>query len=89
MAYILENIVKLVGVPPLSIMVRATSLGCDIGGNFTPIGASANVVAYSTMEKSGHRIGWGRWLKLAIPATFIGLLIANIGILIKLYINFY
>ena len=58
-------------------------------GNFTPIGASANLVAYSTMEKSGHHIGWGRWLKLAIPATFIGLLIANIGILIKLYINFY
>ena len=89
MAYVLENMVKLVGVPALSIMVWATSLGCDIGGNFTPIGASANVVAYSTMEKSGHHIGWGRWLKLAIPATFIGLLIANIGILIKLYINFY
>ena len=89
MAYVLENIIKFAGVPALSIMVWATSLGCDIGGNFTPIGASANVVAYSTMEKSGHHIGWGRWLKLAIPATFIAMVISNIGIIIKLITGFY
>jgi len=89
MAYVLENIIKFAGVPALSIMVWATSLGCDIGGNFTPIGASANVVAYSTMEKTGHHIGWGRWLKLAIPATFIALIISNIGIIIKLAVGFY
>ena len=89
MAYVLENIIKFAGVPALSIMVWAVSLGCDIGGNFTPIGASANVVAYSTMEKSGHHIGWGRWLKLAIPATFIALVISNIGIVIKLITDFY
>lgn len=89
MAYVLENIIKFVGVPALSIMVWAVSLGCDIGGNFTPIGASANVVAYSTMEKSGNHIGWGRWLKLAIPATFIALIISNIGIIIKLAAGFY
>ena len=89
MAYVLENIIKFAGVPALSIMVWAVSLGCDIGGNFTPIGASANVVAYSTMEKSGHHIGWGRWLKLAVPATFIALFISNIGIIIKLITGFY
>jgi len=89
MAYVLENIIKFAGVPALSIMVWAVSIGCDVGGNFTPIGASANVVAYSTMEKSGHHIGWGRWLKLAIPATFIALFISNIGIIIKLITGFY
>ena len=89
MSYVLENIIKFAGVPALSIMVWAVSLGCDVGGNFTPIGASANVVAYSTMEKSGHHIGWGRWLKLAVPATFIALIISNIGIMIKLITGFY
>ena len=89
MAYVLENIIKFAGVPALSIMVWATTLGCDIGGNFTPIGASANVVAYTTMEKKGSKIGWLKWLKLAVPATLIGLIISNIGILIKLAINFY
>jgi len=89
MAYVLENMIKFAGVPALSIMVWATSLGCDIGGNFSPIGASANVVAYTTMEKSGNSIGWGRWLKLAIPATFIGLVISNAGVIIKLVTGFY
>jgi Na+/H+ antiporter NhaD/arsenite permease-like protein len=89
MSYILENIVKFAGIPALSIMVWATSLGADIGGNFTPIGASANVVAYTSMEKRGHSIGWLRWMKLAIPATIISLIITNLGIYIKYTTGFY
>ncbi|MCL4378620.1 MAG: SLC13 family permease [Actinobacteria bacterium] len=89
MAYVLQDIVKFAGVPALSIMLWATSLGTDIGGNFTPIGASANVVAYTSMEKKGLRIGWGRWLKLAVPATFISLIICNIGLYLKYIIKFY
>ena len=89
MAYILENIVKFAGVPALSIMVWATSLGADMGGNFLPIGASANVVAYATMEKRGQSIGWVRWMKLSIPATLIALAISNIGIYIKYITGFF
>lgn len=89
MAYILENMVKFAGVPALSIMVWATSLGADIGGNFSPIGASANVVAYTTMEKRGQSIGWKRWLKLSVPATLIALAISNIGIFIKYITGFF
>jgi len=89
MAYVLGNMVKFAGVPALSIMVWATSLGADIGGNFTPIGASANVVACASMEKRGYSIGWGTWLKLAVPATIIALIISNIGIFIKYITGFY
>ena len=87
--YILEKIINFAGVPALSIMVWATSLGANIGGNFTPIGASANVVAYTCMEKRGQSIGWATWLKLAVPATLIALVISNIGIFIKYFIGFY
>jgi len=89
MAYILENIVKFAGVPALSIMVWATTLGMNIGGNFSPIGASANVVAYSSMEKRGQSIGWKRWLKLSVPATLIALAVSNIGIYIKYITGFF
>ena len=89
MSYILENIVKFAGVPALSILVWATSLGADIGGNFSPVGASANLVAYTTMEKRGQSIGWGRWLKLSIPATIIALTVSNIGIYIKYITGFF
>lgn len=89
MAYILDNMVKFVGVPALSIMLWATSLGANFGGNLTPIGASANVVAYGSMRKRGHPIGWGRWLKLAIPATIISLVVSNVAIYLKYIIGFY
>ncbi len=89
MAYVLENVVKFAGVPVLSMMVWATTLGMNIGGNFTPIGASANVVAYSSMEKRGQSIGWKRWMKLAVPATLISLAVCNIGIFIKYVTGFF
>jgi Na+/H+ antiporter NhaD/arsenite permease-like protein len=35
------------------------ALGTDIGGNGTPIGASANVVGTAIAEKEGYKVGWG------------------------------
>jgi len=47
------------------------ALGADIGGNATPIGASANVVATSIARREGYPIGWGRFLKYALPAMIM------------------
>jgi Na+/H+ antiporter NhaD/arsenite permease-like protein len=88
MVYVIKGIAGQVGVPALSIMVWAVSLGTDIGGNGTPIGASANVVAYASLEKKGHRIGWPRWMWLAIPQTMVALLICNLGLALKLWLKF-
>jgi len=89
MAYVIRDMAGQTGVPALSIMVWAVSLGTDIGGNGTPIGASANVVAYTSMEKKGVRIGWGRWMRLAIPPTLVALVISNLGIAVKLALKFF
>jgi len=89
MAYVIKGIAEQPGVPALAIMVWAVSLGADIGGNGTPIGASANVVAYTSMEKKGVRIGWGRWMRLAIPPTLVALVISNLGLALKLWLRFW
>jgi Na+/H+ antiporter NhaD/arsenite permease-like protein len=49
----------------------ALALGTDIGGNATPIGASANVVGIAIAEKEGYKIGWGRYCKYAFPAMIL------------------
>jgi Na+/H+ antiporter NhaD/arsenite permease-like protein len=49
----------------LPTLAWALSLGTDIGGNATPIGASANVVGTAIAEKEGFPIGWGRYIKYA------------------------
>lgn len=87
MAYVIKEVAEQPGVPALAIMVWAVSLGTDIGGNGTPIGASANVVAYTAMEKSGVLIGWGRWMRLAIPPTLVALVICNLGLAVKLWLR--
>lgn len=55
----------------LDVLSWALSMGTDIGGSATPIGASANVVGTSVAAKNGHPIGWGKYCKSAVPATII------------------
>ena len=43
----------------LSVLAWALSMGTDVGGSATPIGASANVVGTSVAAKNGYMIGWG------------------------------
>jgi Na+/H+ antiporter NhaD/arsenite permease-like protein len=47
------------------------ALGTDIGGNATPIGASANVVGTAVAQREGYRITWGRFCKYAMPAMIM------------------
>ncbi len=89
MGYVIRDMAGQAGVPALSLMVWAVSLGTDIGGNGTPIGASANVVAYAALEKKDLRIGWGRWMYLAVLPTVVALLICNFGLAVKHWVGFF
>ena len=59
------------------------SMGTDVGGSATPIGASANVVGTSVAAKHGYMIGWGKYCKSAIPATVIVMIVSMIVIFIR------
>lgn len=67
----------------LGTMAWALSMGTDIGGSGTPIGASANVVGTSVAAKAGHPIGWGKYCKICAPATVLVLLISTIMIFVR------
>jgi Na+/H+ antiporter NhaD/arsenite permease-like protein len=62
------------------------SLGGNIGGNATPIGASANVVGIAVAERTGYRITWKKYLNHAVPSTLIILVISNL-ILVARYLG--
>ncbi|MGN0495930.1 MAG: SLC13 family permease [Lachnospiraceae bacterium] len=64
----------------LSTLAWALSMGTDIGGAATPIGASANVVGTSVAAKNGHPIGWGKYCASAAPATIIVVMISMLMI---------
>ena len=64
----------------LDTLAWALSMGTDIGGSATPIGASANVVGMSVAAKSGHPVTWCEYCKHAVPATLIVLVISTLVI---------
>lgn len=67
----------------IETLAWALSMGTDIGGSATPIGASANVVGTSVAAKNGYIIGWGKYCKSAAPATIIVITISMIVIFIR------
>lgn len=59
------------------------ALGTDIGGNATPIGASANVVGTAISEREGYPVGWGRYLKYAVPSTILVIALCNLLLFVR------
>ena len=70
---------------PLSTLAWALSLGTDIGGNATPIGASANVVGTSIAAKSGHPINWRTYCRSMAPATVLVTLISTLLLYVRYF----
>lgn len=67
----------------LETLAWALSMGTDIGGSATPIGASANVVGTSVAAKNGYLIGWGKYCKSAAPATIIVVTVSMLIIFVR------
>ena len=73
------------GVAPLGPITWSTALGADIGGNATPIGASANVVGLAVAEKHGVHISWREYIKTALPAMLISIIVVNVLLILIYY----
>jgi Na+/H+ antiporter NhaD/arsenite permease-like protein len=70
---------------PLPTLSWALALGTDIGGNGTPIGASANVVGIARTEEEGYKVGWPRYVKFALPAMILTILLCNIYLFLRYF----
>ncbi len=54
---------------PVELFAFGLLVGACLGGNITPIGASANVVAVGLLHREGHSISFGRFMKMGFPFT--------------------
>ena len=73
----------IVGGMKLPTLAWTLALGTDLGGNATPIGASANVVGTSVAHKEGYPISWGRFLKYALPPMLITVAISHLILILR------
>ena len=67
----------------LQTLAWGLSMGTDIGGSATPIGASANVVGTSIAAKNGFPVGWGRYCRAQLPATILVLIVSTAIIFLR------
>ena len=67
----------------LNTLAWTLSMGTDIGGSATPIGASANVAGTSIAAREGHPISWGRYCKYSAPASVLVIAISMGMILLR------
>ena len=56
------------GANPLLFMF-ALVLSTSLGGNITPIGASANVTAVGMLRRQGHRVTFADFFRIGFPVT--------------------
>lgn len=52
-----------------SLFLFGLLIGASLGGNVTPIGASANIVACGLLKKEGYEIKFRQFVKIGLPFT--------------------
>jgi Na+/H+ antiporter NhaD/arsenite permease-like protein len=52
-----------------SLFLFGLLIGASLGGNITPIGASANIVACGLLKKEGYPVKFSDFMKIGIPFT--------------------
>jgi Na+/H+ antiporter NhaD/arsenite permease-like protein len=62
------------------------ALGACLGGNGSPIGASANVIVVGMAEKAGYKISFLRFVGYGVPITAITVFISMIYVWLRYYV---
>ncbi len=61
---------------PVPLLMFGLLIGACLGGNLTPIGASANVVTLGILKKQGYHVGFGEFMRIGIPFTVVAVVSA-------------
>jgi len=56
------------GISPY-LLVFGLLIGACLGGNITPVGASANIVSVSILKRRGHHVSIWEFMKIGLPFT--------------------
>jgi Na+/H+ antiporter NhaD/arsenite permease-like protein len=63
------------GVPP-ELFAFGMVIGASVGGNITPVGASANIVACGIAKREGYHVSFREFMRLGLPFTVAGVVVA-------------
>lgn len=70
---VLTAVTGTLGIEPYLLYFGLLS-GATLGGNITPIGASANIAAVGMLRKEGYPVSFGEFMRIGIPYTLTAVL---------------
>ncbi len=62
---------NLMGLPNGYLFAFGLLIGATLGGNITPIGASANIAGIGILQKEGYKVSTGDFIRIGIPFTLV------------------
>ncbi len=65
---VVQGISTLLGIEPYLLYFGLLS-GATLGGNITPIGASANIAGIGLLRKEGYQVSVWEFMKYGLPFT--------------------
>ena len=74
---VLTAVTASLGVEPYLLYFGLLS-GATLGGNITPIGASANIAAVGLLASNGYKVSFRDFIKIGVPYTLVAVLVGYI-----------
>ena len=71
--------------PDVAPLWWSLALGACLGGNGTPVGASANVVAVGIAERRGEPIGFWGFTKVGLPFALVSMAVASLYVWLRYF----
>jgi len=70
---VMQGIAATMGIEPY-ILYFGLLVGATLGGNLTPIGASANITAIGLLRKEGYAVSTKDFLRIGVPFTLVAVI---------------
>ena len=71
---VLAAVTRSLGIEPY-LLYYGLLTGATLGGNITPIGASANIAATGLLKKEGYESSFGDFMRIGVPYTLTAVLV--------------
>ena len=65
---VVTGIANLMGISPY-LFQFGLLIGATLGGNITPVGASANIAGIGILQKEGYKVSTGDFMRIGVPFT--------------------
>jgi Na+/H+ antiporter NhaD/arsenite permease-like protein len=81
---VVTGIAAILNVDP-TLLYFVLLTGATLGGNLTPIGASANITGLGILRKEGYEVSAGQFMKISVPFTLSAVLTGYILVFVIWY----